>query len=152
MGSAGNALSLEDERAIIDGTVRYCWAIDGRNWDELADVFTDDALVKFGVAAPVRGLSEIQSFIARVLTPLDASQHMVTNHRVERDDEGVRSRCYFQAQHVRRGVDGGANYIVAGIYRDVWSESPVGWRIRSRELEVLWTEGNVAVIGAPSRP
>jgi ketosteroid isomerase-like protein len=147
------APNLEDRRAITDVTVRYCWAIDGRDWVDLANVFTEDAVVDFGFVPAVRGLSEIQAFIAKVLAPLDGSQHMVTNHQIESREGDTRSRCYFHAQHTRKGLSGGANYIVAGIYRDVWSNSSAGWRIRSRELEVLWTEGNAAVVGrAPKGP
>lgn len=150
MSPPSPALSLEDERSLVDATIRYCWAIDGRDFDALADVFTDDAVVQYGFVDPIQGLAEIQAYVAKILTPLDASQHLVTNHQSGRDADGVHSRCYFQAQHVRKGSDGGANYIVAGIYRDRWSETPAGWRIRERVLEVLWTEGNTAVIGVPS--
>jgi 3-phenylpropionate/cinnamic acid dioxygenase small subunit len=153
MQSPGQAPSLEDRQAIVDVTVRYCWAIDGRDWAELANVFTEDARVDYGFLPTLHGLAEIQALVARVLAPLDGSQHMVTNHQIETREDGVRSRCYFHAQHIRRGLEGGENYVVAGIYRDAWSRSDAGWRIRSRELEVLWTEGNAAVVGrAPSDP
>jgi hypothetical protein len=56
----------------------------------------------------VRGSPQIQAFVSQVLTPLDASQHLVTNHQIE---------------------------------------------ARTRGLEVLWTEGNAAVVGrAPRDP
>jgi ketosteroid isomerase-like protein len=146
-------LSLDDRQAIADVTVRYCWAIDGRDWDDLANVFTDDAMVEFGFVPPIRGLDKIQAYIAGILDPLDSSQHMVTNHQIESLEGDTRSRCYFHAQHTRRGLEEGANWVVAGIYSDVWTRSPGGWRIASRKLKVLWTEGNAAVVGrAPKGP
>jgi 3-phenylpropionate/cinnamic acid dioxygenase small subunit len=147
MQAAAQAPSLEDRQAIVDVTVRYCWAIDGRDWAELANVFTEDASAEYGFMPTIHGLSEIQALVTQVLTPLDCSQHMVTNHQIETHEGETRSRCYFQAQHTRKGLEGGANYIVAGIYRDAWSQTSDGWRIRSRALEVLWTEGNAAVVG-----
>lgn len=147
MGADGDALGPEDRRAIEDVTIRYCWAIDEGDWATLAEVFTEDAVVAFGFAPPVRGLPRIQAYIARVLGPLDASQHMVTNHQVEGAGGETRSRCYFHAQHTRKGLEGGENWVVAGIYSDVWTRAEAGWRIRSRRLKVLWTEGNAAVVG-----
>lgn len=153
MQSADGTLSLEDRRAIVDVTILYCWAIDGRDWADLANVFTEDASADYGFLPTIHGLAEIQALVTQVLTPLDSSQHMVTNHQIETHEGETRSRCYFQAQHTRNGLEGGANYVVAGIYRDVWSQTFAGWRIRSRALEVLWTEGNAAVVGrAPSSP
>ncbi len=139
--------SLEDRQAMVDVTVRYCWAIDQGDWDDLARVFTEDATADYGYMPRIQGLPAIQQLVERVLTPLDGSQHMVSNHQFERRGEEVHSRCYFQAQHTRQGLEGGTNYIVAGIYRDAWADTPAGWRIRSRALEVLWTEGNPAVVG-----
>ena len=63
-------------------------------------------------------------------------------------DGEPRSRCYFHAQHVRNGTEGGSNYVVAGIYRDRWVRTEAGWRSCERSLEVTWTEGNPAVVGA----
>jgi len=147
MQSASQTPSLEDRQAMVDVTARYCWAIDGRDWADLANVFTEDASVDYGSLPTIHGLPEIQALVAKVLTPLDSSQHMVTNHQIETHEGETRSRCYFHAQHTRKELEGGVNYIVAGIYRDVWSHTPAGWRIHSRELEVLWTEGNAAVVG-----
>ena len=151
MQAVGQGLGLEDRRAMEDVAVRYCWAIDGRDWQDLANVFTEDARVDYGFLPPFSGLAKIQALVARMLGRLDRSQHMVTNHQIEARDDGLHSRCYFHAQHTRKGLEGGENFVIAGIYRDAWSSTPEGWRVQSRELEVLWTEGNAAVVGrAPS--
>ena len=140
-------LSLEDRQAIVDATIRYCWAIDARAYDDLDDVFVDDVHIDYGsVSPPFQGRDRVKQLIAAALDPLDRSQHLVGSHLVECVDGEVRSRCYFQAQHVREDAEGGPNYIVAGIYRDKWRRTDVGWRSIARELEVLWTDGNPAVV------
>ncbi len=141
-----SALSAADRQAIVDVTIQYCWVLDGKAWDELAGVFTEDAVFERSDAPPLRGLPAVRDFIASVLAPLDRSQHLVTNHQVEPDGEGARSRCYFHAQHVREGLEGGAHFIVAGSYQDSWTRTPDGWRSRRRLFEVLWSEGNPAVL------
>jgi ketosteroid isomerase-like protein len=136
--------ALDDRTAIIDVTIRYCWAIDERDWDALADVFTPDAVATLG--RECRGLAEIRARIAEALSPLDDSQHMVTNHQVHVDGDTATCRCYLQAQHVRHAVDGSPNFIVAGRYEDELVRTPAGWRIARRALVVMWREGNVEVV------
>lgn len=141
-------LTLEDRQAIVDATILYCWAIDTRSYGELDGVFTEDVSCNFSsISPPFTGLDQLKAFIAAALDPLDLSQHMVSNQQVLVSESGPRSRCYFQAQHVRAETQGGSNYIVAGTYSDHWRKTPEGWRASERSLAVLWTEGNPAVIG-----
>ncbi len=136
---------LLDERAIIDTTIAYCWAIDTRRWDVLRDrVFLADATASLG--SPLEGVERIVARIDFALSPLDTSQHMISNHDVTIDGDTATSRCYFHAQHVRRGAEGGPNYIVAGIYADDFLRTSAGWRIKHRTLTVLWTDGNMKVV------
>lgn len=132
---------LLDERAIVATTIAYCWAIDNRQWDTLRErVFLPDATAMLG--SELHGIESIVSRINRALAPLDVSQHMVSNHEVTINNDTATCRCYFQAQHVRTLAEGGSNYIVAGIYADDFVRTDAGWRIKRRELAVLWTEGN----------
>jgi ketosteroid isomerase-like protein len=140
------SMTLEDRQAIVDATIRYCWAIDTRAYGELNDVFTEDVIFDYAGRAPTTGVGPVTDLIADVLDRLDLSQHMLSNHQIEISPDGPRSRCYFHAQHVREDAEGGANYIVAGIYTDLWRKTPDGWRSCRRTLEVLWTDGNPAVV------
>lgn len=136
---------LRDERAIVDTTIAYCWAIDTRQWDVLRErVFLPESTAMLG--SQLAGVESIVSRIASVLSPLDTSQHMVSNHQVTLGGDAATSRCYFHAQHVRGAADGGPNYVVAGIYADDLVRTTVGWRIKHRTLTVLWTEGNPKVV------
>jgi len=143
--------SVEDHRAITDLTVAYCWAIDNRDWDALDRVFLPDATADLAVPATLQGVEAIKARIARALVPLDDSQHMVSNHQIVVSDDGATAtcRCYLQAQHVRRGVDGGDNYIIGGRYEDRVVRTADGWRIAHRTLVSMWREGNVAVLHQP---
>jgi hypothetical protein len=136
---------LQDHHDIVGLTHAYCWALDTHEWDRLCtDVFTADASASLGLEC-----ADPDAIVARVgaaLGHLDASQHMVSTHQIVIDGDTATSRCYFHAQHIRRAAAGGPNYIVAGIYRDRVVRTPVGWRIARRDLEVLWTEGNLRVV------
>ena len=138
---------LLDQQAIIDVTIAYTWALDSRRFEDLREVFMPDA-----TAALLNELSGIDAIIERIssaLTPLDDSQHLIGNHQVRIDGDHATCRCYLQAQHIRRGVQGGDNYIIAGRYEDRLVRTPEGWRIAHRTLIPMWSEGNVAVVRPP---
>lgn len=136
-----------DRQEIENLLVRYAIALDTRDWELLSTCFTDDASYRFAHAGEVAGFAEIAAVCRRSLEPLDASQHLVGAAHVEVDGDVARSRCSFQAQHVRRAAKGGRNYIVAGTYLDELRRTEQGWRIERRELQPVWTEGNPAVLG-----
>jgi hypothetical protein len=137
--------ALLDEKAIVDVTIAYCWALDNREWEKLSDVFLPDSTARLGIGEQ-RNRAEIIERISTALGPLDDSQHMVNCHQVVLDGDRATSRCYLQAQHIRRSAEGGANYIVAGRYEDQWVRTTDGWRIMHRQLIVMWTDGNQRVV------
>ena len=134
----------DDVNAIIDVTIAYCWAIDSKDWEALRNVFLPDATALLGDERV--GIESIIDRIRAALSSLDASQHIISNHQVAVTGDGATSRCYLQAQHVRRAADGGPNYIVAGRYQDRLVRTDDGWRIIRRDLLVDWTAGNVRVV------
>lgn len=138
------AAELADRQAIVDLTVAYCWALDTRDWNALDEVFTPDATAD--LARDVAGVDAIKARVAEALEPLDASQHLVATHQVTIDGDRATCRCYLQAQHVKHGVDGGPNFIVAGRYEDELVRTSAGWRISRRTLVRTWTDGNPAVM------
>jgi ketosteroid isomerase-like protein len=138
---------LLDERAIVEVTHRYCAALDGRRWEALDGCFIPDAVAVYGgVPGEHHGLDAIKAICRASLQPLDASQHLVANHLVDLAGDTATSRCYVRAQHCRRGLTGGDNFMVAGTYEDDWRRTPDGWRIARRVLVVTWTDGNPAVM------
>lgn len=137
---------LLDRQAIIDTAIRYTWALDSNEWDMLDDVFIPEATTNFMRAEPEEGLAAIKERVSSSLGHLDDSQHIVSNHQVVLDGDQATHRCYLHAQHIRRGVDGGDLYVVAGRYEDDVVRTADGWRIRHRDLIMMWTDGNRAVV------
>ena len=129
---------------IIDLTHRYTWAIDTRTWSDLDEVFTVDATAL--LPTPLESREAIKRRVQRVLDPLDASQHIVTNHQVVVEGERASCRCQLQAQHVRTGPSGPEQYLVGGYYADQLVRTPDGWRIVHRELKITWTDGDPSVV------
>ena len=130
---------------IVSLTVKYCWALDERDWDSLSEVFSSDAYAKYGVTEH-KGIDSIIEKCQKALLPLDFSHHMVTNHVVELEGDEATCKCYFQAQHVRNSAPGGVNFIIAGKYEDELTRINGEWKISSRVLTKIWTEGNEKVV------
>lgn len=145
MDSDATLQLLLDERNIVAVAVRYCRALDTKDWPALRTVFLDDATAQLGRPTMITGIDAIVDRITAALEHLDVSQHLVGNHEVAVDGDTATHRCYFQAQHVRASAKGGANYIIAGRYEDRLTRTDGGWRIAHRTLTVMWTEGNVGV-------
>jgi ketosteroid isomerase-like protein len=139
---------LLDERDIVAVALRYCRALDTKDWPALATVFLPDATADLSSGVDLVGLDAIVGRIRTALEHLDDSQHLVGNHEVEVDGDTATHRCYLQAQHVRRAAPGGANYLVGGRYEDRLVRTAQGWRIAHRTLTVMWTDGNVVVAHA----
>ena len=137
---------LLDERDVTAVALRYCRALDAKDWALLGDVFLDDSTAELGTGSVLVGLEAIVGRIRAALDHLDLSQHLVGNHEVVVDGDTAAHRCYLQAQHIRRAAQGGPHYIVAGRYDDRLVRTTSGWRIAHRSLTVMWTEGNVAVV------
>lgn len=132
---------MSDRDDIIDVAIRYTWALDSKNIDDLRNVFLPDA------TAMLRGVecAGADAIIARIggaVLRLDATQHLVSNHQVHVEGDTATHRCQLQSQHVMRGTEGGENYIVGGYYEDRLVRTPDGWRIAHRLMQQTWTEGN----------
>jgi ketosteroid isomerase-like protein len=136
----------DDRQAIIDLTIAYAWALDTKQFEDLREIFADDAI---GDLAGIHweGIDAITARIEGPLSKLDATQHVVSNQQVRVDGDTGTCRCYLIGQHVKRGTPGGDHFIIAGTYDDELARTPDGWRITHRTLTVVWTDGNPAVVG-----
>ncbi len=136
----------DDHQAIIDLTIAYAWALDTHRFEDLREVFAEDAVGDLA-GTHCEGIDAITARIQGPLTKLDATQHVVSNQQVRVDGDTAVCRCYLIGQHVKRGTAGGDNFIIAGTYDDELARTPDGWRITHRTLTVVWTDGNPAVVG-----
>ena len=132
---------MSDRDEIIDLAIRYTWALDTKNVDELRSVFLPEATAMLrGVEC--NGVDAIITRIGGAVLRLDATQHLVANHQVQVDGDTATHRCHLQSQHVRRGTAGGDNFIVGGFYEDRLVRTSDGWRIAHRLMQQTWSEGN----------
>ena len=77
---------LSDRQEIQDLMVAYCYAIDRKNWDELDEVFTPDAVIDYTEMVGFRGnLAETKAFLVEGLAPAQSLSafhfHQPDSHR-----------------------------------------------------------------------
>ena len=84
---------LLDERDVVAVALRYCKALDTKDWPALRTVFLDDATAQLGQPPTLTGVDAIATRIREALEHLDDSQHMVGNHEVLVDGDAATHRC-----------------------------------------------------------
>lgn len=152
MPDRSSADLLADRAAIVDVLYRYATALDGRDWDLLSEVFTEDAVGVYTgrINRTFEGREAIVGLVSSALTGLDVSQHMISNPVVQIDGDSAESRCYLRAQHYMAHPPAGATtHEVGGTYHDRLVRTPAGWRIAHRRLEVTWSNGNAGIQTLP---
>ena len=142
---------LVDVHAVCDLAVRYCSAVDRRDWDLLAEVFVPEATVRMPESVLMKGADEIVARYKRGLERFDATHHMVTNHEITVEGDSAKHTCLVRAQHVRHNAPGGPHFVIGGRYTDRMVRTEHGWQIEHRELAFIWTEGNPSVMARRPR-
>lgn len=136
---------LDDVHAIEQLLYRYAVAIDTQDVDALDAIFTPDARLDMSVAGTTTP-AEYREKARRVLAGLDATHHLIASPIVEVDGDTATAHCYYQAQHVLNGCEGGPLLMVGGWIDDELVRTPEGWRIARRTGRAVWFDGNPAVL------
>ena len=143
---------LLDRAEISDVQLRYATAVDTRDWEYLRTCFTDEVEADFssGFGFPVVRLPAeewIQS-LAPMMSALQATQHLITNHVITFDDDD-HATCvaYVQASHHNPNRTGDSDQTVYGFYTNRFERTSSGWRIATCKLTVSWMTGNFGIFG-----
>lgn len=119
---------MTDRDEIVELTVRYATAIDSLQYSLLTTVFTDDAVVDYGVVGQWSGGAEVAAFMEAAHVGAKRTMHRMTNQAVDIDGDTATVRTYVDALILFDG--GGANPI--GYYDDQLVRTGDGWRISHR--------------------
>lgn len=121
---------VADRVEILDLLARYSSVVDRSAWDEMATLFTPDAVLDFSATGGICGsVREHQEFNAKVLSGFASTQHVMGLPAVivAGDRATSRSICFnpmvVDEQHV---------FFVGLWYDDVLVRTPDGWRFSAR--------------------
>lgn len=138
--------SWEDKREIEELLVLYSFLIDGKHFDRLGEVFTDDAEIDYTKAGGIAGsLAEIQAWLADALRPFQLVQHMLGNFMIRVDGDRATNTCYFHNPMGMAGADGKLSvFWCGGRYFDELVRTAHGWRLSKRAVELQYMQGTRA--------
>lgn len=138
---------MADQRVdVIETCNRMAWLADRREWEALADLFTDEVRVDYtsltGGAPETMQRDELVEGWRASLSGLDATQHLVASHSVELDGERAVCTASFQATHHYSDPHGDPLWILGGHYRYELERRGSAWRIAALTMTATWARGN----------
>lgn len=146
-------IDARDEAQIRSVVLGYVEAMDGRQFERIADAFTSSAELEntFENYIPERemftgvmtgGAQGIAEAVGGLMRRLDATQHFLGAIWLDPTEEGVRVRTQVIAHHHR----GTGYYHTGGTYTDDFVNTGAGWLIARRVLHTTWTTGEPSVV------
>lgn len=133
-GVLDRLVALEDRFAILNLRAQYCHLLDGERWDELMDLFTEDAV--FHGMDRAQGHDEVLAFF-KGLVPgvMEVCWHHSFAESIFLDGDRAWGRCKWNAPSVMDGVA----YIASGHYDDEFRRCEDGkWRFSSRTISFYY--------------
>ena len=134
---------LSDRQEIVDLITRYTRAVDTRSWDDLDEVFTDDAVLDYSpVGGPADVPRVVKPWIAEGLAGFDRYQHIIGQVSIELAGDEARATAYFTNPMVSVDPEGREKlWEVGGYYHHELRRTPQGWRSTRLLDDVVWTRG-----------
>lgn len=136
---AAELRDLAARRDIAEAAHLYMRGLDRLDAGLQRRAFHDDAVVDCGL---MKGTAdEFVAFSQDFLGKLEASHHLLGQHRIEIAGNSARGEVYFQAWHGVRDEAGGVrDLFIAGRYLDEYACRDGEWRITARLLVTDWVK------------
>ncbi len=151
-------VSPADRQAVVDLSLAYAAGIDHRDWALYRSIFADVCEFDFSswsgrppAAMPADAWVEA---VRSVNGNFDATQHLMTNHRLEQvDADTIVGVNEMQAQHwfcadsmIVFGRDAEPAWcLLGGHYTNRYVRTAGGWRIGACQLTVRWRTGDESI-------
>jgi 3-phenylpropionate/cinnamic acid dioxygenase small subunit len=137
--------------AVQSVIARVAHHIDARRWDELRALYTDMVETDYtslfgGEVVDQRADDLVLGTWRTVLTPLDATHHLLGPITVDVRGDAAIADCHVRAVHVASRAKSGTEWTVAGHYVFELARTPTGWKIRKMKLETSYQTGNPKLV------
>lgn len=120
-------------------SVDYAHAIDTRDWDLFASLFTDDVVVEYTGMPQIRGIAQWLDYFIPFHDDCAWTLHMMTNHRSGHGPGGAWATCYGDVRWLHRRDENRLNHAV-NVYRDELGCDGDTWRITRRRMDIVLSE------------
>jgi hypothetical protein len=132
---------ISDRLEIEELLVRYCYAVDDRDWDAYRNVFTPDAVLDDTVTGGIKSnVEEHVSFMKKALSKILISQHAISTILLDIKGNEASARVHCSCPMVVDLGEGKRRVFFQGLwYRDRLQRTSEGWRISELVEEGYWT-------------
>ena len=126
---------LRDVEALKALKCRYCYLVDARRWNELLELWAEDAVCDYGFFGTYKGREEIvHKFFGETVESVSSFMaHMVHNPVIELAGDHARGTWYLTAHTTIQPANQAV--WVMGIYRDEFKRIGGSWKISSLAFE-----------------
>lgn len=129
--SADRIQILEDKENIRETVYRYAWLLDKKKWDNLIELFYEDAILIVHPYGAHKGKDEIRSFFFNILDKRPPGFHYVSNIIVTVSGNEGKSDSFWHSTGEREGK----SMLVAGFYHHELIKPEDGnWYIKKKEI------------------
>lgn len=140
---------LADKQAIEELHKRFALAVDGKNFVEIARLFTADGLIRFNGDLPI---GDFVGIFTETQKTVD-TQHFAINSVSVIDGDHAVASSYFLGYHrvpakvedetigqIYGRYDVDTDLFQGGTYDDELVRTPGGWRLAVRNVAILWSQ------------
>jgi hypothetical protein len=129
---------LEAESQIRQLIARYCFTIDDRLHGDIAALFTDDATIKSADGVMnATGVAAIMTQYEGRFAALGPGAHYMHDVQIDFVGDGPREATGRVSGHAELWRNG--QMMVCGLrYKDIYRNTPQGWRFQEREISFLY--------------
>lgn len=139
-------MEFSDYNEIVNRRYDYALGIDTRDFGLLRSIFMDEVTMDFeDYSGQPEATMKADDWVAgcKVLfTGLDATQHVMSNPRVEVDGDRATLKMYMKAEHFLMNDQGNVDFALGGYYTDQLVRSGGKWLISAVTLKLFWNRGN----------
>ena len=134
---------ISDRLEIVDLITAYTRAVDTRAYDDLREVFTEDAVLDYSsVGGPVDRRDVDIPWVEQGLAGFAAHQHLIGQVSIALDGDDAHATAYFTNPMVVRNSDGSDGvWECGGYYHHDLRRTPDGWRSTRMVDELVWQRG-----------
>lgn len=137
---------LLDRTAIVDVTHRMARCFDQLDWVGLEGCFCDEIAVRYEhVVGDDLVTASAAAFVEAwrgAMSGLEATQHLLTTHRVDVAGDEATCTAYCLVQHYYPDPSGSCVWTLGGHYDFGFVRTDDGWLIDTLELTGVWAHGN----------
>lgn len=128
------------ERSLIsDLLVAFATALDSKDWDAYAALYTDDGILVLPWTTIRK--ADMPGAVERDLSRYFATHHISANHSITISGDSATSRSYLLAMHVQEKGNQKTQWLVGGWYDNEYRKTERGWLISRVQITPIWESG-----------